>query len=141
MPFPGPSGFRRHWPMTGSSRAGFRAQSPQRLPAARGRTTAWTWFPEALRVGRLSRRSAIAARANVELNDDLLGRCALLFQRFEGGLICISAAKECGTDRREEALDRAERVVHGAGFIPTVHHAVGALGIAAFSAVILPRRR
>src|SRR6266581_7422814 len=39
-----------------------------------------------------------------------------------------------------EAAPRGERVVHGRGLVPTVHHAVAALLVAAAPAVVLPAR-
>src|SRR5271169_3445594 len=43
-----------------------------------------------------------------------------------------------GAHGAEESTERAEHMVHGAGFIAAVNHAVRALGIAAFSAVTVP---
>ena len=43
-----------------------------------------------------------------------------------------------GAHGAEESAERAEHIVHRAGFIAAVHHAVRALGIAAFGAVAVP---
>src|SRR5277367_6251403 len=46
--------------------------------------------------------------------------------------------KQRGAHGGKESAERTERVVHGAGFVAAVHHAIGALGIAALGAVALP---
>src|SRR5213594_5227409 len=45
-----------------------------------------------------------------------------------------------GHDRVAQALQRAEGVVHGGGFVPTMDHAVLALLVSALAPVVLPAR-
>src|SRR5690242_5974675 len=43
-----------------------------------------------------------------------------------------------GANGGDKSAERSEGVVYRTGFITTVHHAIGALGIATLAAVILP---
>src|SRR5581483_8445703 len=52
----------------------------------------------------------------------------------------LQLAGQGDPDRLDEALERAEGVVHRGGLVPAVHHAVTALVVAALLAVVLPRR-
>lgn len=63
--------------------------------------------------------------------------CAFGFQHFAGARIGVTVEHD-RLDIAPNALKTREGVIDRRGFIATMHHAIGALGVAALVAVIGP---